>query len=89
VLPAGGSVFEDTFANYPRWTAKSGELSAGSRNLPVASYFPYCTGGFTGARTPLVPAPRSPQLAPVGIILRLTASTLSSFRRNRQRPEAS
>jgi hypothetical protein len=53
---AGGAVFEDTFANYPRWTAKSWALSAGSRQLPVASYFPYCTGGFTGARTPLVPA---------------------------------
>src|SRR5262245_7447941 len=24
--------------------------------VPVASYFPYCTGGFTGARSPLVPA---------------------------------
>ena len=57
LLPAGGSVFEDTFANYPRWTAKSWGLSAGGRKLPVASYFPYCTGGFTGARTPLVPAP--------------------------------
>ena len=54
---AGGAVFEDTFENYPRWTAKSWGLSAGSRQLPVASYFPYCTGGFTGARTPLVPAP--------------------------------
>src|SRR5262249_5716835 len=29
--PAGGSVFEETFANYPRWTAKSWSLSAGSR----------------------------------------------------------
>src|SRR6516165_9813872 len=46
----------DTFENYPRWTAKSWGLSAGSRQLPVASYFPYCTGGFTGARTPLIPA---------------------------------
>jgi hypothetical protein len=55
--PAGGSVFEETFANYPRWTAKSWALFAGSREIPVASYFPYCTGGFTGARTPLVPAP--------------------------------
>src|SRR5262245_36678202 len=55
--PAGGSVFEETFANYPRWTAKSWALSAGSREIPVASYFPYCTGGFTGARSPLVPAP--------------------------------
>ena len=54
---AGGSVFEDTFANYPRWTANSWELVAGNRPLPVSSYFPYCTGGFTGARTPLVPAP--------------------------------
>src|SRR5262245_55268613 len=53
--PAGGSVFEETFANYPRWTAKSWALSAGSREIPVASYFPYCTGGFTGARSPLVP----------------------------------
>jgi hypothetical protein len=57
LLPAGGSVFEDTFANYPRWTAQSWALSAGARQLPVASYFPYCTGGFTGTRTPLVPAP--------------------------------
>jgi hypothetical protein len=54
---AGGDVFEDTFENYPRWTAKSWELSVNSRQLPVSSYFPYCTGGFTGARTPLVPAP--------------------------------
>lgn len=54
---AGGSVFEDTFANYPRWTAKSWALFAGPLPLPVSSYFPYCTGGFTGARTPLVPAP--------------------------------
>jgi hypothetical protein len=53
----GGSAFEDTFANYPRWTAKSWGIFAGSREIPVASYFPYCTGGFTGARTPLVPAP--------------------------------
>jgi hypothetical protein len=28
---AGGDVFEDTFENYPRWTAKSWELSANSR----------------------------------------------------------
>jgi hypothetical protein len=55
--PAGGSVFEETFANYPRWKAKSWALFAGSKEIPVASYFPYCTGGFTGARTPLVPAP--------------------------------
>src|SRR5262245_15130835 len=55
--PAGGSVFEETFANYPRWTAKSWALFAGSREIPVASYFPYCTGGFTGARSQLVPAP--------------------------------
>src|SRR5262249_5349135 len=55
--PAGGSVFQETFANFPRWTAKSWRLSAGSREIPVASYFPYCTGGFTGARSPLVPAP--------------------------------
>src|SRR5215471_6658443 len=27
LLPAGGSVFEETFANYPRWTAKSWALS--------------------------------------------------------------
>src|SRR5262245_32473025 len=54
---AGGSVFEEIFANFPRWTAKSWALSAGSRQIPVASYFPYCTGGFTGARSPLVPAP--------------------------------
>jgi hypothetical protein len=53
---AGGAVFEDTFENYPRWTAKSWGLSTRSRPLPVASYFPYCTGGFTGARMPLVPA---------------------------------
>src|SRR5262244_982158 len=61
--PAGGSVFEEAFANYPRWTAKSWALSAGSREIPVASYFPYCTGGFTGPRSPLVPAP---SLAAVG-----------------------
>src|SRR5215470_3308785 len=61
--PAGGSVFEETFANYPRWTAKSWALSAGSREIPVASYFPYCTGGFTGPRSPLVAAP---SLAAVG-----------------------
>jgi hypothetical protein len=54
---AGGDVFEETFENYPRWTAQSWGLSANSRQLPVSSYFPYCTGGFTGARTPLVPAP--------------------------------
>ena len=54
---AGGDVFEGTFENYPRRTAKSWGLSANSRQLPVSSYFPYCTGGFTGARTPLVPAP--------------------------------
>ena len=53
---AGGAVFEDSFANYPRWTAKSWALSAGARQIPVASDFPYCTGGFTGAPTPLVPA---------------------------------
>src|ERR1700679_1526416 len=38
----GGSVFEDTFANYPRWTATSWALFAGSQPLPVSSYFPYC-----------------------------------------------
>ncbi len=54
---AGGGVFEDTFENYPRWTAKSWGLHAGSQWIPVASYFPECTGGFTGKRTPLVPAP--------------------------------
>jgi hypothetical protein len=57
LIPVGGAVFEDSFANFPRWTAKSWALFAGERRLPVASYFPYCTGGFTGARTPLVPAP--------------------------------
>src|SRR5262245_23277300 len=31
--PAGGSVFEETFANYPRWTAKSWALFAGSREI--------------------------------------------------------
>ena len=67
--PAGGSVFEETFANYPRWTAKSWALSAGSREIPVASYFPYCTGGFTGARSPLARLPRSPRPAPAEIIL--------------------
>src|SRR5215471_7396135 len=39
--PAGGSVFQEAFANYPRWTATSWTLSAGSRQIPVASYFPY------------------------------------------------
>lgn len=57
LIPVGGPVFEDSFANYPRWTAKSWSLFAGEQNIPVSSYFPYCTGGFTGARTPLVPAP--------------------------------
>ena len=57
LVPVGGPVFEDNFANFPRWTAKSWALFAGERQIPVASYFPYCTGGFTGARTPLVPAP--------------------------------
>ena len=56
LAPAGGQVFEDTFDNYPNWAATSWSLSAGGQEIPVASYFPYCTGGFTGARTPLVPA---------------------------------
>ena len=56
LTPAGGGVFEDTFENYPRWTAKSWGITAGSQQLPVASYFPYCTGGFTGARASVVPA---------------------------------
>ncbi len=54
---AGGQVFEDTFDNYPRWAATSRSLSTPEEDIPVASYFPYCTGGFTGARLPLVPAP--------------------------------
>ncbi|WP_428491182.1 hypothetical protein [Rhodopila sp.] len=54
--PVGGRVFEDTFDNYPNWAATSWGLSAAGQEIPVASYFPYCTGGFTGARLPLVPA---------------------------------
>jgi hypothetical protein len=56
LTPKGGQVFKDTFANYPRWTATSVTLNAGGTSIPVASYFPYCTGGFTGTRSPLVPA---------------------------------
>jgi hypothetical protein len=56
LAPAGGQVFEDTFDNYPNWAATSWALSTPGGNIPVASYFPYCTGGFTGARLPLVPA---------------------------------
>ena len=56
LAPVGGQVFEDTFDNYPNWAATSWGLSAGGQEIPVASYFPYCTGGFTGARSPLVPA---------------------------------
>jgi hypothetical protein len=56
LTPARGLVFEDRFDNYPRWTARSWSLKVASRDIPVASYFPYCTGGFTGARSPLAPA---------------------------------
>ena len=56
LTPADGEVFEDTFENYPRWTATSWSLDANGTAIPVASYFPYCTGGFTGARSALVPA---------------------------------
>jgi hypothetical protein len=56
LTPKGGQAFKDTFANYPRWTATSATLSVGDTGIPVASYFPHCTGGFTGARSPLVPA---------------------------------
>ena len=56
VSPAGGQVFEEAFENYPRWSARSWSLTVGGEAVPVASYFPYCTGGFTGARMPLAPA---------------------------------
>ena len=56
LTPTGGAVFEEIFENYPRWSARSWSLEVGGHPVPVASYFPYCTGGFTGARTPLTPA---------------------------------
>src|SRR5271168_2874634 len=56
LAPAGGQVFRETFENYPRWSARSWSLTCGGQPIPVASYFPYCTGGFTGTRTPLTPA---------------------------------
>jgi hypothetical protein len=31
-------------------------LNVGKTEIPVASYFPHCTGGFTGARSALVAA---------------------------------
>ena len=55
--PQGGMVFTDVFENFPRWTATSWSLTAGSKSIPLALYYPYCNGGFTGARVPLVPAP--------------------------------
>jgi hypothetical protein len=57
LIPSGGQVFEDVFENFPRWSAKSWGLEVGGKPQPVASYFPCCTGGFTGARTPVAPAP--------------------------------
>ena len=57
VTPAGGRVFAEVFDNYPRWSARSWSLAVGGKPVPVASYFPYCTGGFTGARVPVTPAP--------------------------------
>ncbi|HEY1929144.1 MAG TPA: hypothetical protein VGG92_16890 [Caulobacteraceae bacterium] len=57
LTPARGAVFEERFENYPRWTARSWSLRVAGHEVPVASYFPYCTGGFTGARSPLTPAP--------------------------------
>jgi hypothetical protein len=57
LTPAGGQVFEDVFDNYPRWSARSWRLEVGGKAAPVASYYPYCTGGFTGARSPVTPAP--------------------------------
>jgi hypothetical protein len=56
LVPSGGAVFEDTFANYPRWTARHWSLQAGDQQIPLSSYYPYCTGGFTGKREPLAPA---------------------------------
>jgi hypothetical protein len=53
---AGGVVFTDVFENYPRWTAASWSLTAGSQQIPLALYYPCCNGGFTGARAPLIPA---------------------------------
>ncbi|HEY2050174.1 MAG TPA: hypothetical protein VGH03_12590 [Caulobacteraceae bacterium] len=58
LTPARGEVFEERFENYPRWTARSWSLQLAGRDVPVASYFPYCTGGFTGARSPLTSAPK-------------------------------
>jgi hypothetical protein len=57
VTPAGGMVFEERFENYPRWSARSWSFEIAGRPVQVASYFPYCTGGFTGARLPVTPAP--------------------------------
>ena len=57
ITPAGGQVFTEVFDNYPRWRARSWSLAVGGKPIPVASYFPYCTGGFTGARVPVTPAP--------------------------------
>ncbi len=56
--PAGGQVFEDRFDHYPRWSARRWDLTVDGEPVPVASYYPYCTGGFTGARSPLIPAAR-------------------------------
>jgi hypothetical protein len=56
LVPSGGAAFEDTFANYPRWTPRRWSLQAGDRHIPLSSYYPYCTGGFTGKREPLAPA---------------------------------
>lgn len=56
LTPQGGMVFTDVFENFPRWTATSWSLTAGSKNIPLTLYYPYCNGGFTGARAPLVPA---------------------------------
>lgn len=56
LIPEGGAVVEDTFANYPRWTARSWSLQAGGKHIPVSSDYPHCTGGFTGAREPVVSA---------------------------------
>ena len=57
LITAKGQVFEEVFENYPRWSAKSWSLEVGGKAVRVASYYPYCTGGFTGARSPVTAAP--------------------------------
>ncbi|MFQ3458333.1 hypothetical protein PMN64_34135 [Bradyrhizobium sp. UFLA01-814] len=56
LTPAQGEVFEDVFENFPLWSPKSWSLEVNGKAVPVASYVPYCTGGFTGRRAPLTAA---------------------------------